>query len=41
MCAIDIVDAGIVKVYYKHDFRCSEGLKYLIKHGVEVEKYED
>lgn len=41
MCAIDIVDAGIVKVYYKYDFRCNEGLKYLIEHGVEVVRYED
>lgn len=40
-CAIDIVDAGIVKVYYKHDFRCDKGLKYLIKNGVLVEKLNE
>lgn len=40
-CAIDIVDAGVVKVYYKHDFRCDEGLKYLIANGVSVEKLNE
>jgi dCMP deaminase len=39
-CAIDIVDTGIAKVIYKHDFRCSEGLEYLIKNGLEVEKID-
>lgn len=41
MCAIDIVDAGIVKLYYKHEFRCNEGLKYLIEHGVIVVKINE
>lgn len=35
-CAIDIVDAGIIKVYYKHPYRCAEGLEYLENNGVEV-----
>ena len=38
MCAIDIVDAGITKVYYRHAYRCSEGLDYLQTNGVEVEQ---
>jgi hypothetical protein len=37
-CAIDIVDAGISKVYYRHEYRCSEGLQYLQQNGVAVEK---
>lgn len=37
-CSIDIVDAGIVKVYYKEAYRCNEGVEYLQKHGVQVEK---
>ena len=38
MCAIDIVDAGIVKFIYETEYRCPEGLEHLRKHGVEVEK---
>jgi dCMP deaminase len=37
-CAMDLVDAGITKVYYETDYRSDEGLKYLINNGVEVEK---
>ena len=37
-CAIDIVDAGIVKVYYRHEYRTTEGLEYLKANGVEVER---
>lgn len=40
-CAIDIVDAGITKVYYKNEYRCDKGLKYLIKNGVSVEKFNE
>lgn len=35
-CSIDIVDAGITTVYYRHDYRCSEGIEYLIANGVDV-----
>ena len=38
MCSIDIVDAGIKKVYYRHDYRDLSGIQYLIDNGVEVEK---
>lgn len=37
-CAIDIVDAGITKFVYKHDYRSDEGLKHLIAAGLEIEK---
>lgn len=40
-CSIDIVDAGITHFIYKHDYRCKEGLKYLIENGVKVEKFEE
>lgn len=39
-CSIDIVDAGIKEVYYKHDYRCSEGIQYLKDNGVEVHKLD-
>lgn len=40
VCAVDVVDAGIVKVYYKNLFRCSKGIEYLKKNGVQVERVE-
>lgn len=40
-CSIDIVDAGITQFIYKHDYRCKEGLEYLKKNGVKVEKFEE
>jgi dCMP deaminase len=40
MCAIDIVDSGIDRVIYKHEYRDSSGLDYLKNHGVQVVKYE-
>ena len=36
ICSVDIVDAGITHVYYKHEYRCDEGLKYLRENGVVV-----
>lgn len=36
MCSMDLVDVGITHVYYKHKYRCDEGLKYLITSGVQV-----
>ena len=41
MCSVDIVDAGIERVIYKHDYRCDEGIKYLRENGVQVVKYEE
>lgn len=37
-CAINIVDAGIVKVFYKQAYRDREGENYLLTKGVEVEQ---
>lgn len=37
-CAIDIVDSGITKVYYRQDYRDSSGIEYLKNNGVLVEK---
>lgn len=37
-CAIDIVDSGIVKVFYRYKYRTNEGLEYLKDNGVEVEQ---
>lgn len=35
-CAVDIVDSGIKDFYYRHPYRCTEGIEYLKKNGVEV-----
>lgn len=35
-CAVDIVDSGIKEFYYREDYRCTEGIEYLKKNGVEV-----
>lgn len=40
MCAIDIVDSGVEKVIYKHEYRDDSGIKYLKENGVMVVKYE-
>jgi dCMP deaminase len=40
-CAIKLVDAEVEAVYYKHDYRCSEGIKYLKENGVIVFKMEN
>lgn len=37
-CAIDIVDAGIVEVYYRDEYRCTKGLDHLTSYGVKVYK---
>jgi dCMP deaminase len=37
-CAVDIVDSGIKEFYYSQDYRCTEGIEYLQKNGVEVYK---
>lgn len=40
-CAHEVVDAGITHVYYKHEYRCNEGLKCLKENGVVVYKIEE
>lgn len=37
-CALEIVDAGIVSVFYRHEYRCNKGLQYLLAKGVEVKQ---
>ena len=37
-CSIRIVSAKISKVYYRHQYRTNEGVKYLQNNGVEVEQ---
>lgn len=37
-CSIDIIDAGIKTVYYRTEYRDTEGLDYLRQNGVEVIK---
>lgn len=37
-CSHEVVDAGITKVYYRHDYRCSEGIEYLKSSGIQVYK---
>lgn len=39
-CAVELVDAGIVKVYYKHEYRLTDGVEYLLNHGIEVIKLD-
>lgn len=38
LCAVDIVDSGIVKFYYRNNYRDMSGIQYLRDNGVEVEK---
>lgn len=35
-CSLKIVAAKIKTVYYRHPYRCKEGIEYLEKNGVEV-----
>lgn len=37
-CAIDIVDAQISKLYYRHTYRDLSGIAYLVANGVEIER---
>lgn len=37
-CAMDIVDSGVEKFYYRHPYRSTEGIEYLVANGVQVEQ---
>ena len=37
-CSLKIVAAKIQKVYYRHEYRCAEGIEYLKKNNVQVYK---
>ena len=41
MCAKLLVRAKVKKVIYKDEYRLTEGIEYLRRYGVEVEKFED
>ena len=38
LCSINIKQAGITKVYYRHSYRDLSGVEYLKSNGVEVER---
>lgn len=38
-CAIDIVDSGITRVYYKNNYKNEKGLEYLLDNGVDIQKF--
>jgi len=40
-CSLKIVAAKISKVYYKHDYRCEDGINYLKSSGVVVQKIDE
>lgn len=37
-CAIKLLTAGVSSVYFKDEYRCDEGLKFLKRNGVEVKQ---
>lgn len=37
-CALMICQAGIKEVYYREEYRCLDGIKYLKDHGIHVEQ---
>lgn len=37
-CSIKILTAGVERVYYRHTYRDSSGVEYLINKGLKVEK---
>ena len=37
-CAIKLLTAGISSVYFKEEYRCDEGVKFLKRNGVEVKQ---
>lgn len=37
-CSIKLFTAGVSKVYYRHAYRCSDGIDFLRSKGVDVEK---
>lgn len=37
-CSLKIKSAGIKKVYYRHNYRSTEGIEYLVSQGIIVEQ---
>lgn len=40
-CAVDIIDAGITKVYYDIEYRDTTGIDLLKQYGIQVEKLQE
>lgn len=40
-CSVELVEAGIVKVIYKNEYRSTDGLKYLTEKGIEIVKINE
>lgn len=40
-CSKQMLQSGVVRVVYEEDYRHTAGVKYLRKHGVIVEKYDE
>lgn len=40
-CSYEIAAAGIVQVFYRHDYRCTKGIEYLRSKGVGVVQLKD
>jgi dCMP deaminase len=38
-CSIDVIDAGIIRVVYLHQFRCTKGLDLMKQQGIIVEQF--
>lgn len=38
-CAVEIVEAGVMEVVYRHDYRDSAGIDYLLEKGIIVSKF--
>jgi len=37
-CAVELVDAGVKELFYRHEYRDNSGVEYLLEHGVEVHR---
>ena len=40
-CAIKMVDAGVGKVYYENEYRNTDGIDWLVKNNIEVERINE
>lgn len=40
-CAMQMFQAGVVGVFYDEQYRMTEGIEFLKRHGVHVEQYEE
>lgn len=40
-CSIKLLTAGISSVYFKTNYRCDDGVKFLVNHGITVQQLKD